>query len=936
MSGNIKELTEKLQKLGIDTSNMSEETIIKIASIIDEMFRDKDDLTQNELQHILESLAKEPDSHLQNKNQLPTNPLQPNENNKPSDLDKNDKKPLTPSKEGDNPKPKEGKAPGTNNHQNQNINSPKPESPVNTKTPKAPSSPSPALGFNNNKFRENQRHNGNINKHPTPAQTEATATNDENKEENRNRNVSNQKAAPASNINQEQQANQTAEDKENQEDNSSSSTQTPQRGPANFTIDGVEVPDATIEGKTKVPHVTAAQQSTEQSPKKDSTNEEASEDSNNKEKKDSETGDNNKKTPNSSAEENNKKAPNKPDNKTNPNNQNKRRNPKNPIDIRNQLIDKAKERLKQNGIDVDKIRNRNRKQVVPPPVVPGNAEGTQESNQPSNNSPAPKPKSRLPFGGASPLSRVSSLLKGLTNRDRDVEDNYGNPENLLGGIKDQAKKHLKNKIKLWVVAHLPAIGIALGMLLIFFLLLVFIIMIVVVLPEEFGLGSNTDSQTTTNAQTSCTYGASANIGTSEVKNAKVEIVNCRATKSNYKVIETVSFEKYVLGVALAEMDSTAPDQSLQAQIIAARTYALTRNKGMCPGDPDNCFYGYNSKTNTFKMRGCENDQVYWDYTKDIYRQPTSTKGLALYSPEVKSGSLWKQALRPEQMARVEALAAQVRGKVLVDESGNPMQISYNSDDQDVMIEEANNGLTYDQILANKYAKNSTSAGVCQTGTIDYNNYQLNTENSGILHEPLDSFLSSKGTSIDAFNQLIDANVKKAGYGTRAAVVAAAVTLIGELNDKYQVKIPYFWGGGHEGISTYAKSSWGSTACHTYANNQNYNYCGLDCSGFVGWAIYNGGFKQVTTVAASYSSLSGAKNVNLTSSNVLNPGDLLASSSHVILIIGVDQQSGEYTCAEAKGNQYGVVFSRHSLDGDNGKYYGVDMTGFYQNQSNVRG
>ena len=27
-----------------------------------------------------------------------------------------------------------------------------------------------------------------------------------------------------------------------------------------------------------------------------------------------------------------------------------------------------------------------------------------------------------------------------------------------------------------------------------------------------------------------------------------------------------------------------------------------------------------------------------------------------------------------------------------------------------MIEEANNGLTYDQILANKYAKNSTSAG----------------------------------------------------------------------------------------------------------------------------------------------------------------------------------------------------------------------------------
>ena len=39
MSGNIKELTEKLQKLGIDTSNMSEETIIKIASLIDKSDR---------------------------------------------------------------------------------------------------------------------------------------------------------------------------------------------------------------------------------------------------------------------------------------------------------------------------------------------------------------------------------------------------------------------------------------------------------------------------------------------------------------------------------------------------------------------------------------------------------------------------------------------------------------------------------------------------------------------------------------------------------------------------------------------------------------------------------------------------------------------------------------------------------------------------------
>ena len=389
-----------------------------------------------------------------------------------------------------------------------------------------------------------------------------------------------------------------------------------------------------------------------------------------------------------------------------------------------------------------------------------------------------------------------------------------------------------------------------------------------------------------------------------------------------------------MGVALAEIGPDSPDEGIKAQIVAARTFALSRNKGMCPNDPDNCFYGYNKKSNTIRMRACENDQVYWDYEKDIYR--VDRGAVSLYSPEVNSGTVWKKALSGERRQQVEALADAVKGEVLVDSSGSPIIAGYKSSDQVQMLDEAKKGKTYKEILEKKYGTSPDNGSNCQIGEIDYNDYQLTTDNAGILHTPLQQFLQEKGTSLEAFNNLIQTNVQKAGTGTRAGVVAAAVTLIGELSNKYNVRVPYFWGGGHEGTATYAKGNWGSTACHTYANNQDYNYCGLDCSGFVGWAIYNGGFRDITTVAVSYVSTSGARDVNLGSSAALQPADLLYSSGHVILVIGVDNEKGQYLCAEAAGNSSGVIFSRHSFDGDGGKYRGVDMTGFYENSGNKRG
>ena len=135
------------------------------------------------------------------------------------------------------------------------------------------------------------------------------------------------------------------------------------------------------------------------------------------------------------------------------------------------------------------------------------------------------------------------------------------------------------------------------------------------------------------------------------------------------------------------------------------------------------------------------------------------------------------------------------------------------------------------------------------------------------------------------------------------------------------------------MTNYASGDWGSTKCHTYANDQNYNYCGLDCSGFVSWAIYNGGYKMSSQIAGTFHNLNGAQKVSLSDSPVLKAGDLLDKDGHVILVIGVDTANGVYKCAEAAGNAIGVTFSTRpfNLSG----YWGVNMDGFYNNKANVR-
>ena len=446
----------------------------------------------------------------------------------------------------------------------------------------------------------------------------------------------------------------------------------------------------------------------------------------------------------------------------------------------------------------------------------------------------------------------------------------------------------------------------------------------------------------------CSYQLNGVVSSGSVKldNVQVELVNCDASPSNYTVLETIDFEKYVVGVALAEVSwhKDYPEY-FKAAIVAARGFSLRRNSGMCPSNPDNCFYGYNVETGKIRMRACTNDQVYCDIDKPCYHYTRSGKP-TIYGPEAEGMSgatIWKGQLDEATKAEILAAAEEVKGKVLVDSSGNVVSTNYVNTDQNHWWELAQQGKKYDEILVEHYSSSGAtgmnSATCSNYGNIDYGDYQLNSDGDVILNERLDKFLESKGTSLEEFNNLIKSNVEKNGYGTRAGVVTAAVTLIAELGNNYDTKVPYFLSGGHhDGVRSGALGYWGSgyeddgRRCYYTGYGNVYTVCGLDCSGFVPWAIKNGGFQVGVRLAGNFQNMDGARRVSLSSSSaVLEPGDLLESEGHIVLVVGIDESTKEYVCAEASGKNAGVLFTRRPFSGG-GNYWGVKMDGYYDKYS----
>lgn len=212
------------------------------------------------------------------------------------------------------------------------------------------------------------------------------------------------------------------------------------------------------------------------------------------------------------------------------------------------------------------------------------------------------------------------------------------------------------------------------------------------------------------------------------------------------------------------------------------------------------------------------------------------------------------------------------------------------------------------------------------------------------------FLSCKKYTYDEamlLDKILESRIEDAGYGTRAGAVAAARFLTLE----FPYRISYYWENGrlndtgthyvdgegryyHKGLyldkskyedieaSLFGPAMWGCLM-RSYEDDPPYYVPGgkypngLDCSGFVTWTLYNGGF-DVGDIGAGESPGPGQltdvgefKKITkeLINSGKIKVGDLFNFWGHISIIVGIDENN--YYVAESLNTYRGLVVKKYS-------------------------
>ena len=200
---------------------------------------------------------------------------------------------------------------------------------------------------------------------------------------------------------------------------------------------------------------------------------------------------------------------------------------------------------------------------------------------------------------------------------------------------------------------------------------------------------------------------------------------------------------------------------------------------------------------------------------------------------------------------------------------------------------------------------------------------------------------------ELLDDILEHRINEVGYETRAGVVAAARFLTLE----FPYRISYYWENGrmhpsganivdgegryyHKGLylsenkykdikkKLLGPKMWGCNMTNLEPDEPNFvrglKYPnGLDCSGFVTWAIYNGGF-DVGDIGAGESAyryqltdLGTLKELNtsIINSGKIKVGDLFNLPGHISIIIGIDDEN--FYVAESLNTYKGLVVKTYS-------------------------
>lgn len=169
--------------------------------------------------------------------------------------------------------------------------------------------------------------------------------------------------------------------------------------------------------------------------------------------------------------------------------------------------------------------------------------------------------------------------------------------------------------------------------------------------------------------------------------------------------DLVPFEKYILGVAYAEIGPGAPEHAFKAQMIAARSFILARPTDM--GGWRTLQQEADGKW-VIQVASCTADQVYCDPDKGC---STAAGGNGQWS-QVHSGTSSGRVIKGpiDEASPLRQYAADVQGEVLVNNQGNVISAGYLAAESNQFTSLARNGYDYKQILLQVYNQGNRNYG----------------------------------------------------------------------------------------------------------------------------------------------------------------------------------------------------------------------------------
>ncbi len=163
--------------------------------------------------------------------------------------------------------------------------------------------------------------------------------------------------------------------------------------------------------------------------------------------------------------------------------------------------------------------------------------------------------------------------------------------------------------------------------------------------------------------------------------------------------ELVPLEKYALGVAYAEIGASSPEEAFKAQIIVAKSFALSVPDAS--GNTGGRKLYEESGQWILQISNCVTDQVYCDPDRGCSVNGASdNQDLVMHSGTNTASTKHFDPLPANAPQR--QWASEVSGKVALDSSGNVYLTNFLNTDQNAWISMANQGMDYTQIILKHY------------------------------------------------------------------------------------------------------------------------------------------------------------------------------------------------------------------------------------------